>query len=246
MYFKEKRAVTIGDSVYYSLRKNIMHLNLKPGESINTKEIAEQLGVSRSPVRDSLIKLQEEGLITSIPKKGTIISKIDLNRVKEERFLRLCLEEKIVVLFLKCYSDSDLTDLKINMENQNKSIAKKDMELFLEYDDQFHEIFFRATNKMLCWESLKNMSGHYRRVRLMALWNGIVVDYVIGQHEQFLKLIQDKNIEELNKLIEMHLTQQNKEEKTLLEEYPDYFESTSNDKDTDIDFLKKDFLKMIK
>lgn len=245
MYYEEKRAVTIGDSVYYSLRKNILYLNLKPGESINTKEIAEHLGVSRSPVRDSLIKLQKEGLITSIPKKGTIISKINLDRVEEERFLRLCLESKVILLFLKCYSDSDLTELKNNLENQKESIRKKDMESFLRYDDQFHEIFFRASNKMLCWETLQNMSGHYHRVRFMALSDVLVVNYVLNQHEQFLNLILEENIEDLKILIELHISQQNKEEKTLIKEYPDYFECTAVDM-VNIDFLKKDFLKMIK
>lgn len=245
MYSKEKYTVTMGDSVYYSLRKNIMHLNLKPGESINVKEISEQLEVSRSPVRDSLIKLEKEGLVTAIPKKGTIVSKINLKRVKEERFLRQCLEEKIVLLFVECFSDSDIIELKSKIQKQQESIDKKDMESFLEYDDQFHEVFFRVVNKMLCWETVKNMCSHYRRVRFMTLWNGKVVHYVIEQHELFLKFIMDKNIEELKKLTEIHLTQQSKEEKVLMEEYPDFFEVAMDD-DTDVGFLKKDFLKMMK
>jgi len=245
MYSNEKYAVTMGDSVYYSLRKNIMHLNLKPGEAINVKEISEQLEVSRSPVRDSLIKLEKEGLVTAIPKKGTIVSKIDLKRVKEERFLRQCLEEKVVVLFLELFSDSDIIELKSKIQKQQESIDKKDMESFLEYDDQFHEIFFRVANKMLCWETVKNMCGHYRRVRFMTLWNGKVVHYVIEQHELFLKFIIDKNIEELKKLTEIHLTQQIKEEKVLLEQYPDLFEPTIDD-NAEVGFLKKDFLKMMK
>lgn len=246
MYSKEKHSVTMGDSVYYSLRKNIMHLNLKPGESINIKEIAEQLEVSRSPVRDAFIKLEKEGLITSIPKKGTTISKINLDRVSEERFLRQCLEEKVVLLFLQKYSDSDITQLKSKIEKQKESISTKDMKSLLEYDDQFHEIFFRVANKMLCWETLKNMSGHYRRVRLMALWDEEVVNYVIERHNQYIKLIMDGNSEELKKLTETHLTQQNQEEKILVEKYPDFFESTLDDVESNLGFLKKDFMRMMK
>ena len=245
MYSKEKYTVTMGDSVYYSLRKNIMHLNLKPGESINVKEIAEQLEVSRSPVRDSLIKLEKEGLITAIPKKGTIVSKINLKRLAEERFLRQCLEEKIVVLFLECYSDSDIIELKSKIQKQQESINKNDIESFLEYDDQFHEIFFRVTDKMLCWETIKNMSGHYRRVRFMTLWNGKIVHYVTEQHELFLKFLMDKNIEEIKKLTEIHITQQSKEEKVLLELYSEFFELDVEDSGN-VGFLKKDFLKMMK
>lgn len=246
MYSKEKYTATMGDSVYYSLRKNIMHLNLKPGESINIKEISEQLEVSRSPVRDSIIKLEKEGLITSIPKKGTIISKIDLKRVSEERFLRQCLEEKVTLLFLDCYSDSHINKLQDNIKKQKESIENNDIGAFLEYDDQFHEIFFKVTNKMLCLETLRNMSGHYRRVRFMTLWDVKVVEYVINQHEQLLKFIIDRNIVELKKLIEIHLSQQDKEEKMLIEKYPDFFEPTLDEEESEISFLKKDFLKMMR
>ncbi|AJG97275.1 hypothetical protein LF65_00643 [Clostridium beijerinckii] len=245
MYSKEKYAVTMGDSVYYSLRKNIMDLNLKPGEAINVKEISEQLGVSRSPVRDSLIKLEKEGLITTIPKKGTIVSKIDLKRVKEERFLRRCLEEKVIILFAKHSIDSDVTELKNKIKMQQESIDKNDMKSFLEYDNQYHEVFFRVANKMLCWEAVKNMSGHYGRVRTMTLWNGKTVHYVIEQHELFLKFIMDKDIEELKKLTEIHLTQQSKEEIVLIEQYPDFFESDIDDNEN-VGFLKKDFLEMMR
>lgn len=243
MYSKEKYSSTMGDSVYYSLKKNIMHLNLKPGESISIKEISEQLEVSRSPVRDSLIKLEREGLVTSIPKKGTIISKIDIKRVNEERFLRQCVEEKVILLFLDNYSESDIEQLKNRIEKQKESIANNDMQSFLEYDDKFHEIFFKATNKTLCWEILKNNSGHYRRVRRMVLWEDQVIQYVIEQHEQMIELIINKDKEELKKLTEKHLGQQYEEEKILMEKYDEYFEKNIDEKDNEISFLKRDFLK---
>lgn len=245
MYSKEKYAVTMGDSVYYSLQKNIMDLNLKPGESINVKEISEQLEVSRSPVRDALIKLEKEGLVTAIPKKGTVVSKIDLKRVKEERFLRQCLEEKVMLLFAERCSEHDIIELKNRIKMQQESIDKKDISSLFEHDNQFHEIFFRVANKMLCWETIKNMSGHYGRVRFMTLWNAKTVHYVIEQHELFLKFIMDKNIEELKKLTEIHLTQQNKEEIVLIEQYPEFFKQDIVD-DGEVNFLKKDFLKMMR
>ena len=243
MYSKEKYASTMGDSVYYSLKKNIMHLNLKPGESISIKEISEQLEVSRSPVRDSLIKLEREGLITSIPKKGTIISKIDLGRVNEERFLRQCVEEKVILLFLDKYLDSDIEQLKNRIEKQKESIENNDIQSFLEYDDKFHEIFFKATNKMICWETLKNTSGHYRRVRMMSLWEAQVIKHIIEQHEQMIELIINKDKGELKKLTELHLNQQDEQEKILMEKYAEYFEKNIDEKDNELSFLKRDFLK---
>jgi DNA-binding GntR family transcriptional regulator len=85
---------TIGDGVYFTLRKNIVNLNLKPGEPLNVKSISEKLGVSRTPVRDAFIKLEKEGLVDVFPQKGTSVSRIDLRRVDEEKFIRESLEEK--------------------------------------------------------------------------------------------------------------------------------------------------------
>jgi len=239
----ETQIKTISDSVYYTLRKNILDLNLKPGKSISIKDISEELGVSRSPVRDAVIKLGKDGLVDSIPQSGTTVSKIDLNRVAEERFLREALEEKTLQLFLEEYQEKDILFLQERIQSQKQCMENGYYSEFLEQDDLFHEIFFQVSKKVMCWNLIKSMSGHYRRVRFMSLWNDSIMQQIIVEHEQLLKLIAAKDKTETTSLIKTHCSKQEKEEKRLLKKFPEYFCELKEQESIAVEsFLKKDFL----
>ncbi len=247
MYYKdnERQVMTIGDNVYSYLRNNIIELNIKPGEVISIKEISTQLNVSRSPVRDALIKLEKEGLITTMPQRGTMISKIDLNRVAEERYLRACLEEKTILLFMDQHEPSDIKKLEAIIENQKQSIIDSDYRKSLQYDDEFHKTFFEVTGKKLCWETIQNTSGHYKRSRLLSLAEQNIIGSVIKQHEELIKCVIEKNVDKLIKVLHVHLYKLDAENLDLSNKYPDLFESRSAAGEKVEDVLQKDFLKML-
>lgn len=78
--------------VYEELKRNIMSMKLEPGQTMSTQEIATKLNVSRTPVREAFLRLQSEGLVEMIPQRETMVSKISLKRVEQEKFIRECLE----------------------------------------------------------------------------------------------------------------------------------------------------------
>ncbi len=236
MSLSKHSSYNIGDSVYYSLRKNIISVNFKPGEVLSIKDISEKLNVSRSPVRDALIKLGKEGLVDIIPQKGTSVSKIDLKRVDEERFLRKSLEENAIRLFIKTYKESDIALLKNNIEMQKQALNNNDYIFFLDCDDNFHSVFFQSIDKNMCWEIVQSMSGHYRRVRLMSLWDDTILSHVVAQHQEMIESICDKNFEKAIEVSQKHLSKISKEETELIKKYPDFFKEQDND-----NFLIKDF-----
>lgn len=242
----EKYAMTIGENVYNNLKSNIIELTIKPGEMISIKDLCAQLNVGRSPVRDAVIKLEKEGLITTLPQRGTMISRIDLGRVAEERYLRECLEEKTVKLFLECHTTSDIEKMKTVLEEQKRSIVDEDYRRFLQQDDEFHKVYFDATNKKLCWETIQSTSGHYRRIRLLSLADQAVLDNIIKQHEEMIICITEKKLQRLEEILCMHLTKLDTEELDLLKRYPDLFESQSPISEDAHTLLQKDFFKMLK
>ena len=104
---------------YRVLKENIMRLNLKPGESISEIELSEALDVSRTPVREAIVKLSEEKLVDVFPQRGSFVSKINLNLVEEAVFLRELCEKKILEIACKDpVSDSLITELEKNIEYQ--------------------------------------------------------------------------------------------------------------------------------
>src|SRR4051812_12196161 len=86
------RKAALGPQVYDLLRQSILDLTLKPGESVSAKDLALSWNVSRTPVRDALIRLAREGLVVVYAQAGTFVSKIDLDDVEEARFVRMTLE----------------------------------------------------------------------------------------------------------------------------------------------------------
>ena len=103
-----KDSQTAGENVYQYLRSSIIGLQVKPGQTININELSDFLKVSRSPIRDALIQLAKDGLVTTTPQKGTIVSKIDIQRVRDERFMRACIEERVLREFLESYANPTL------------------------------------------------------------------------------------------------------------------------------------------
>lgn len=219
----KQSSFNIGDSVYYTLRKNIMSLNLKPGEELSIKDISDRWDVSRSPVRDALIKLGKEGLVEIIPQKGTTVSKIDIKRVQEERFLRESLEEKAMRLFIPVVSDSNIAQLNYFIEMQKVSLKSNDFENFIEFDDEFHSLFFKSIERNMCWDIIQSMSGHYKRIRLMSLWDSDILTKVVSQHEDIVKFIREKDTENTIELLLRHLVKISNEEAEMVKKYPEYF-----------------------
>lgn len=90
---------------YQPLKDRIFHLELEPGTKISEKEIADELNVSRTPVREAFMKLAEEELLDIIPQSGTIVSRINLRHVEEGRFIREKIEKEIVALACEIFPE---------------------------------------------------------------------------------------------------------------------------------------------
>ena len=242
---KEKDSKTAGENVYNFLRTSIIELRVKPGQIINIKELSEFLKVSRSPIRDALIQLGKDGLVTTTPQKGTVVSKIDVPRVNEERFLRACIEERIMIEFLRIYKASDLDRLREILTQQRQAAANNDARGFLRYDDLFHSVFFEVTNRPFCLKVVQNMSGHYYRIRLLSLSEEGTRNQTLSQHEEILQLVLKKDTERLGKLLDAHILEKETEENGLKTKYPDLFTGVSASRPKKKKIWESDFLKTI-
>lgn len=218
----EKRK-SIGDAVYHSLYKNIINMTLPPGAIMSEKDISERMEVSRTPVREAFIKLSKDGLVDIVPQKGTIVSKIDMRRVEEERFLRETLECGVLEVFMKSKTEDSIYRFKKNLEKQKKVLKNKEYDKFMEYDNLFHKIIFDETNKNMCWNIIENASGHYYRIRLITSWMEDISYNVIDQHQEFIDRIIDNDFEGAKKTLKHHIRKLIIEGDEIYEKYPKYF-----------------------
>jgi len=211
---------TAGENVYKYLRSSIIELRVKPGQTINMNELGEYLKVSRSPIRDALIQLGKDGLVETIPQKGTVVSKIDVGRVRDERFMRACIEERVMDEFLRLDQPTHIESLGNILQAQKQATDARE---FLRLDDAFHSVFFNATNHPYCLNAVLNMSSHYYRIRLLSLSESDIRHLSLSQHEEILKLVLEKDTSKIKRLLEMHIVEKDDEENIMKRKYPDLF-----------------------
>jgi len=103
---------TASDEIYNLLRKEILSLKFYPGKEFKINNLCEQLQISRSPIRDALMKLSADGLVDIFPQRGTRVSLIDLNLVEEEKFLNRIIKKKNLIKAINIMKEEDITIYK--------------------------------------------------------------------------------------------------------------------------------------
>lgn len=227
-YGTNRKNKNVSETVYNILHGNIVNLNLAPGILISEKEISEKMNVSRTPVREAFINLSKEGLVNIYPQKGTFVSKIDLSRVEEERFLRESIEFAVIDLFIKTHTDESIDRLYRNLERQKRALKEENYIKFIELDDQFHEIIYEETKKRKCYGIVQSFNGHYRRIRFLAMSMTGVPEEIVLQHEGIIKAVEANDGEKAKIILKKHLSKLVVEEDKICENYPEYFELTQS------------------
>ena len=216
--YEKKEKENSKDYAYRVLKDNIMTLNLKPGELLSEAELSERLGISRTPIREVLMRLKNEHLIEVKPQTGTYISLIDINMVDQGLFMRYTLEKEVLKEACNGVSDEIIIELEKNLFTQKLIANKSDSAIeFHKLDQEFHELLFRATNKGEIWNCILNMSTHYNRMRLLIeLKNEKKKN--IKDHEKYLELIKNKTTEGLDGIIKSHIKESTHDWMKIIEE----------------------------
>ena len=223
---KQKRMVgTVQEAVYEELKKGIMTLKLEPGCEISTQEIAKKLNVSRTPVREAFIRLQREGLVESIPQRGTVVSRIDLKRVEQESFIRECLELAVVKPFLEKCTPEHFAMLHQFLEEQRQFCREKNFAEFVHSDNHMHKLFFTVAGQELAWDTISNVTGHYYRIRILTVQNEKTIQGTLRQHEEIVRLMEEGRSKDAREEMSVHVKKLNYEKMELVQQNADYFVS---------------------
>lgn len=148
-----------GNDIYDLLKNEILTLSLKPGQMISENEISSRFHVSRTPVHNAFTQLKKDGFVDIVPQKGTIVSLIDLDYIRQILYLRCCVEINIYIEAMDLCDDSFYRMLQNKIEEQrritdNESEAVKS---FYEMTDEFHSAFYDILNKNKLWQTVSNL-----------------------------------------------------------------------------------------
>jgi len=208
---------------YNLIKERILHLELEPGTKISEKEIADELQVSRTPVREAFMKLAEEELLDIIPQSGTIVSLINLEHVEEGRFIREKIEMEIVALACASLEEEFRFRLETNIAMQEVCLDNNNVYRLYELDEEFHQILFQATGKMRTWKMLQQLNIPFNRLRLLRLSEVSNLDVIVSQHKEIYRLITARETELAVKAMEEHLRLVMIEQEPVKAKFPHYF-----------------------
>jgi DNA-binding GntR family transcriptional regulator len=215
--------ITASEEIYQKLRNEILSLRFEPGQELNLQLLSTQLQVSRSPVRDALMKLSGDNLVDIFPQKGTRVSCIDLKQVEEERFLRKSLEESAVCKFVPIARNNDFMTMEKAIEMQEKAMEAKDFSQFLAFDDMFHAAIFAGIHMERIWDIIGNQGGNHHRIRLLSFAEKDVLGNIIDQHKHMLEAIKQKDLKAVLAIENNHLEKLLQETELMIQRHPNYF-----------------------
>ena len=173
------------------LKDNIVRLELKPGSLVSENELAAEMGLSRTPVREALIELSKVKIVEIYPQRGSAIARIDCHMVEEAKFMRRVLECAVIEL------DCALADAKaINMLQENVRLQQFYLENYYaetltDLDNQFHRLLFEIAQKPQVYTLMDTISIHFDRVRSKALTT-VKNTKIVQDHQALMTAVAQK------------------------------------------------------
>ena len=210
-----------GSEVFQIVRDKIIYLELVPGSVIHEAQLVEQLHVSRTPVREALIRLGEEMLVQTYPQRGTYVTKIDMDYVRQLMTMRNILETEILTQ-LSRQRPALREEFAPHMFMLDRAIQNRDIIAYLKADAAFHSQLFRMAGYPLIWERLRR--SHSTRYRLLDLLSSNEeLHQVYGEHERILACIEQGDAAGLREALTIHHDPGSVRQGELMRRYPDYF-----------------------
>jgi DNA-binding GntR family transcriptional regulator len=184
------RRLPVAVQIFEVLRAQIIGLQLAPGTPLSRPALAESFGVSQTPVRDALQRLEQEGLVIVHPQSSTLVAPIDIVQAHETQFLRTALECEVARTITAAPRDFDLRPAELVLDEMEAIWAKhRDPAAFRLKDQAFHLALFRATGRERLWELVVQRSGDIDRLRNLHLTTEGKANQILRDHRDILEAL---------------------------------------------------------
>ena len=196
------------DVVFNTLREAILRGELKPGERLMEIQLANKLGVSRTPIREAIRKLELEGLVLMIPRKGAEVAQITEKSLRDVLEVRRALENLAVQLACLRMSPQTLADLKAAARAFEEILGGEDVTAVAEVDVAFHDVIYMATDNQRLISLLNNLREQMYRYRVEYLKKKECHKQLLWEHQEIIRAIEAGEIDVATKITEQHIDNQ--------------------------------------
>lgn len=217
------------ETAYLALRSRILNLDLKPNDSLNDKELAQQMGMSRTPVHEAIMMLGLVKLVVVRPQSGTYVAPIDTEAVEMEQFSRYTLEKEMILRAIPRLTEEVVRRYRENLQIYQFYLDSHDpnrkTRLF-ELDNAFHRIAFEVNGMEHHFDWMQGLRHHIERVRVLSFvmnLDGCLID----EHRAIAEAMAAGDETTAEGVLESHLTLYQKHLREMKAVYPHYFQPKS-------------------
>ena len=196
------------DVVFQTLRAAILKGELEPGERLMEIHLANKLGVSRTPVREAIRMLEQEGLAVTIPRRGAHVAKMTEKDLQDVLEIRDVLDALAATNACQHMTDELYAELEAAMDDFEKAIAGKDVRSIVEADEKFHNVIYKAADNPKLDQMVQNLKEQMYRFRYEYVKDKADYDNLIREHSKIMEGLQKRDVDYVRDAMHTHLKNQ--------------------------------------
>ncbi|NLN98195.1 MAG: GntR family transcriptional regulator [Eubacteriaceae bacterium] len=196
---------SLRESVFETLRNAIVEGRLAPGERLTELQLAEELGVSRTPVREAIRKLELEGLARMLPRRGAFVTPMSLQDLVDFMEIRRVLEGLAAELAVRNATDEDIRRMEMNNSFFEEAAIANDEAGIIDYDIAFHEVLYNASGNKKLIAQINSIREQTKRIRMEYVQNVDDKCPLIGEHRRIIEGIVQRDAAKAFKAASDHI-----------------------------------------
>lgn len=221
---KSNQAVSTSSFAYATIRDRIINLSLKPGEKISEKELADEFSLSRTPIREAMIRLQYDGFVDILAQRGTYVTPIKKDTVMAAHYARSTLECALVQDAARQCTEQQIIDLKLNLDEQEAACRRKTYLDIERLDEELHAKIAEAAGYSEVWDVIYPVRLHINRVRMLFLEEQRIPS-IISEHAALISAIEAREPAQALDAMQIHLSYIQTNLAKLADAYSEYINS---------------------
>ncbi|MCX7708641.1 MAG: GntR family transcriptional regulator [Clostridia bacterium] len=202
---KDGYSHSLRGKVFQQLQNDILNGKYQPGESLVETKLSEELGVSRTPIREAIRQLELEGLVQSFPNKGVIVTGISAQDIEDIYTIRMMIEGLAARWAAEKITPEELEELKEAVDLEEFYTSKNDTDHLLLFDSRFHESIFKASKSRPLMHTLSTFHHYVQRARNISFGSPGRAQKVLDEHKAILQAIMDRDPERAERLTIEHV-----------------------------------------
>ncbi len=205
-FYGGKDRNSLSNQVYLHLRDAILNGTYQAGDSLVETKLAEELGVSRTPIREALRQLELEELVTAVPSRGAVVQGISPQDVDDIFVIRLLIEGQAARWAALRMGEADLKRLRETVELMDFYTVRKDYRRLAELDTEFHDLIYAGSQSRVLRHTLTSLHHHISMARLSSLQSNSRATATLDEHRAILNALEQKNADLAAELMERHVS----------------------------------------